>query len=87
MYYSQVVKTRRLFMVGQTRVHFDNVENLGYFMELEVVLSEGESEAYGAEIADVLMAKLGVRKSDLISGAYIDMVLAGKNGEGTNGHT
>ena len=87
MYCSQVVKTRRLFMVGQTRVHCDKVENLGDFMELVVVLSEGESEAYGTEIANVLMAKLGVRKSDLISGAYIDMVLAGKNGEGTNGHT
>ena len=65
-------------MVGQTRVHCDKVEGLGDFMELEVVLSEGEDEAKGVEIANELMAKLGVRQEDLISGAYMDMILAKK---------
>lgn len=31
-----VKKTRTLIMVGQTRVHFDTVEGLGDFVELEV---------------------------------------------------
>ena len=31
-----VKKTRTLYMVGQTRVHVDQVEGLGNFMELEV---------------------------------------------------
>ena len=82
-----MVKTRRLFMVGQTRVHCDEVEGLGDFLELEVTLSEEDSEAKGVEIANELMAKLGVGKNDLISGAYMDMILARKNGEATNGHT
>ena len=33
-----VRKTRYLYLVGQTRVHMDDVEGLGQFMELEVVM-------------------------------------------------
>lgn len=73
-----VRKTRYLYLVGQTRVHLDDVESLGQFMELEVVLQEGQSDAEGQAIAEGLMARLGVERSDLVEGAYMDMIDAGK---------
>ena len=33
-----VNKRRKLYMVGQTRIHVDHVEGLGDFMELEVIM-------------------------------------------------
>ena len=69
-----VRKTRYLYLVGQTRVHLDNVEGLGQFMELEVVIQEGQSDAEGQSLAEELMASLGVEKSDLLEGAYMDLL-------------
>jgi adenylate cyclase len=71
-----VRKTRYLYLVGQTRVHLDDVEGLGQFMELEVVMREGQSDAEGQAIAEGLMASLGVESRDLIEGAYMDLLEA-----------
>ncbi len=69
-----VRKTRYLYLVGQTRVHVDDVEGLGQFMELEVVLHPGQPDAEGQAIAHDLMLQLGVEPSDLLEGAYMDLL-------------
>jgi predicted adenylyl cyclase CyaB len=69
-----VKKTRYLYLVGQTRVHLDDVAGLGYFMELEVVLRDDQSDNDGQAIANDLMKKLGVEPTDLIEGAYMDLL-------------
>ena len=69
-----VRKTRYLYMVGQTRVHLDDVEGLGQFMELEVVLRDGQSDDEGQAVANDLMKKLGIEPTDLIEGAYMDLL-------------
>jgi predicted adenylyl cyclase CyaB len=69
-----VKKTRYLYLVGQTRVHLDDVEGLGQFMELEVVMREGQSDSDGHAIAEDLMTALGVERSDLLEGAYMDLL-------------
>jgi predicted adenylyl cyclase CyaB len=69
-----VKKTRYLYLVGQTRVHVDDVEGLGQFMELEVVMQAGQSDAEGQVIAEGLMTSLGVERSDLLEGAYMDLI-------------
>ncbi|PIE03709.1 MAG: adenylate cyclase [Acidobacteria bacterium] len=70
----QVKKKRTLYLVGQTRVHLDEVEGLGSFMELEVVLREDQTEKEGQEIAHTLMKKLGIQEQCLLDSAYIDML-------------
>ena len=69
-----VKKTRYLYLVGQTRVHLDDVQGLGQFMELEVVMEQGQSDAEGQKIAEDLMSALGVERADLIDGAYMDLL-------------
>ena len=69
-----VRKRRHLYMRGQTRIHLDDVEGLGYFMELEVVMRDDQTDAEGQAIAEDLMSRLGVRQDDLLVGAYMDLL-------------
>ena len=69
-----VRKTRYLYMVGHTRVHLDQVEGLGSFLELETVLEPGQTVEQGQQIVSQLMAKLGVRGTELIDVAYVDLI-------------
>ena len=69
-----VKKTRYLYHLGQTRIHLDDVEGLGHFVELEVVLCAGQSDEKGQAIAEDLMDKLGIIKDDLIEHAYMDLI-------------
>jgi predicted adenylyl cyclase CyaB len=73
----RVQKRRTLFLVGRTRVHLDDVRDLGHFLELEVVLEEGEPAEAGIAEAHRLMARLGVDQAQLVTGAYVDL-LAGR---------
>ncbi len=69
-----VAKKRHVYLVGRTRIHVDDVENLGTFLELEVVLREGESESDGHATAVRLLGELSIDPSSLVSGAYIDLL-------------
>lgn len=70
----RVRKHRTLFLVGRTRIHLDRVEGLGDFLELEVVLDEGEATEVATREADDLMATLGVGRSQFIDCAYVDLL-------------
>jgi predicted adenylyl cyclase CyaB len=69
-----VTKIRYLYLVGQTRIHLDDVKGLGKFIELEVVLQPGQTDSEGQEIAENLMKELNISDLDLINSAYMDLI-------------
>lgn len=71
----EVKKLRHLFLLEQTRIHLDDVEGLGYFLEFEVVLRPEQSVEDGTEIANAMMKKFEIEDKDLIQGAYMDKLL------------
>ena len=72
----RIRKYRTLFLVGRTRVHLDRVEGLGHFLELEVMLVDDEPADAGIREAGELMDRLGIQPSQLVEGAYLDLMLA-----------
>ena len=67
-----VRKRRTLLLLDTTRIHLDNVEGLGSFIEIEVPVSgEGQS---AAERLTALIASLGLTWDDCIRQSYADMV-------------
>ena len=69
-----VVKTRLLYLVGETRIHLDSVVGLGSFVELEVVLAPDQSAEEGHRVARELMLALEIDQADLIDCAYADLL-------------
>jgi predicted adenylyl cyclase CyaB len=70
----RVRKHRTVYLAGRTRIHLDRVESLGDFLELEVVLREGESAQAGVREAEDLMRRLGVESVQLVDRAYVDLL-------------
>jgi predicted adenylyl cyclase CyaB len=70
----QVVKQRTLYWVGRTRIHLDAVRDLGDFLELEVVLEDGEPVSAGIEEAHRLLHLFGIPDDALVPEAYVDLL-------------
>ena len=70
-----VVKTREILLRENVRIHLDEVDGLGSFVELEAVF-DGTPEAEAREMEKVcwMMGEMGVSDADLIAGSYEGMV-------------
>jgi predicted adenylyl cyclase CyaB len=77
-----VRKHRRVYLVGRARIHLDEVDGLGRFVEIEVVLKDGDSEADGAAEAVGLLRRLGLAPATLVEGAYLDLLAMRATGPG-----
>ncbi|MDZ7267424.1 MAG: class IV adenylate cyclase [candidate division KSB1 bacterium] len=74
-----VVKRRELYLLampgGGIRIHLDQVEGLGEFVEVEAVAGDASHAARAEAEAHRLLHVFGVRRADLISGSYADMLM------------
>jgi adenylate cyclase class IV len=72
--YGEVRKRRHVYLVGQSRIHFDEVEHLGSYLEVEVVLRPEQSVDEGERLAEALRRQLEVSEDDLVEVAYIALL-------------
>jgi homotetrameric cytidine deaminase len=72
-----VSKRRRLFLWEGVRIHLDEVEGLGAFVEFEAVIPDGGDLATAHEKVARLKASLGIADEALVSVGYADLLLDG----------
>ena len=71
-----VRKVREVSIVQHTRVHLDQVEGLGHFIELETVLEDGaDADEVGREEYENVVKLLGLKQLEPIPGSYSDLLL------------
>src|SRR5918992_5385583 len=70
-----VEKRRRLLLHENVRIHLDQVEGLGTFLELEAVAAHGDDLAAEREKVERLRAQLDVGDDSLVPQSYSDLLL------------
>jgi predicted adenylyl cyclase CyaB len=70
----RVEKHREVIMVGRARIHLDRVARLGSFLEIEVVMADGEPDEAGRREAEELLRALEIPSATLLAHAYIDLI-------------
>lgn len=67
-----VTKTRVLYLYKNARIHVDTVKNLGRFMEIEVLVKNGERQA--EVLMNTLLTHLNIPSKDFIKVSYSDLL-------------
>jgi predicted adenylyl cyclase CyaB len=75
-----VTKTRRLFLWHGVRIHLDDVEGLGSFIELEAVVSDHIDAVEARAQVEFLLEALKIDVAELEPGGYLELLLNGDTG-------
>lgn len=71
-----VKKSREIYFIGQTKFHLDTLEDLGTFLEIEVIDASGEEqEEPMRQLCQSYLELLGVRPEQFLDKSYSDMVI------------
>jgi len=76
----EVRKIRHLHWIDNVRVHLDEVDGLGTFIELEAVVDAAHSEAACKSLATALLDRFGIAPEDRLAAAYVDLDAHGTAG-------
>ncbi len=69
-----VDKVRKIFMIGNVRVHLDRVNNLGTFLEFEAVYTDPALEPAEHDKIRRLMAEFRIPQESLLKNSYRELV-------------
>jgi adenylate cyclase class IV len=81
-----IKKTRELYLLPRKfglysgraapdliRLHLDSVEGLGHFLEIEVILKDGETSQIAEDEANIWLREFDIAPEDLLAGSYADL--------------
>jgi predicted adenylyl cyclase CyaB len=71
-----VRKCREIYMYFNVRIHLDQVDGLGAFLEFEAVLGPTADEPTSQQRLDFLIQQFNIRPNALIDQSYSDMLAA-----------
>jgi predicted adenylyl cyclase CyaB len=72
-----VRKHRAMYLHKNVRIHLDEVDELGSFLELEAVMPEGSTDKEGKSLVLNLMRAFGLKRDDLVDCSYCDLIEPG----------
>jgi len=72
-----VRKHRSVYLYENVRIHLDEVERFGAFLEFEAVMPEGSPDSDGESLVLDLMRVFGVEQDDLVDCSYCDLIKQG----------
>lgn len=67
-------KRRDVYLFKNARIHLDEVEGLGSFLEIEVVMENGLPDSEGKPLLEELMQAFSISPEDLVAGSYCDLI-------------
>ena len=72
-----VVKKRRVLLWEGVRIHLDDVEGLGSYLEFEALAEQGSDLSAERDKLERLRDELGIQDANLVATSYSDLVLGG----------
>jgi predicted adenylyl cyclase CyaB len=70
---NNIKKRRQVYIYQESRIHIDFVEELGEFIEFEIVMIPGRTEQEATQIMQNLLEHFQIKNADLVNKSYTDL--------------